>query len=107
MRNPSQIWAATNRRSGVQNALEHFRKHKSEFPEIQNATQYVEKAHEFLNNPPSGCRIKIRLNGEVVIYDPATNTFGIRRPDGTPKTMFKPAPAAHGYPTNQDYFNAQ
>ncbi|SPC10167.1 hypothetical protein CT19431_240047 [Cupriavidus taiwanensis] len=24
-----------------------------------------------------------------------------------PKTMFRPDPAQHGYPTNMDYFNAQ
>jgi filamentous hemagglutinin len=102
-----KIWTTTKRQPGVQNAFEHFRKHRSEFPEIQNATQYVKKAHEFLNNPPSGALIKIRSNGEVVIYDPTTNTFGIRLPDGTPKTMFRPDPAAHGYPTNLDYFNAQ
>jgi filamentous hemagglutinin len=49
----------------------------------------------------------VRPNGEAVVYDPATNTFGVRAADGTPKTLFKPSPAKHHFPTNMDYFNAQ
>jgi hypothetical protein len=50
---------------------------------------------------------KTRANGDVVIYYPPSNVFAVRLPSGAPKTMFRPDPAAHGYPTNLDYFNAQ
>ena len=35
---------------------------------------------------------KQRGNGDILVYDPATNTFGAFLPDGTPKTMFRPTP---------------
>ena len=40
-------------------------------------------------------------------FDPTTDTFGVMDANGAPRTMFKPDPAVHGYPTNLDYFNAQ
>ncbi|HFD9223632.1 TPA: hypothetical protein ACF632_005383 [Salmonella enterica] len=68
----------------------HWDKHKTEFPEYQNSKQYVDAAHNFVTNPPVGTLTKTRKNA-----------------DGVPKTMFRPDPADHGYPTNLDYFNAQ
>jgi len=93
--------------SPVQNAFEHFKKHGNEFPGIQNAKQYVKAAQDFVNHPPSGSLTTVRPNGDVVVYHPATNTFGIKNAAGEPKTMFKPDPTKHGYPSNMDYFNAQ
>jgi filamentous hemagglutinin len=54
-----------------------------------------------------GALVKIRPNGEKVVYDPSTDTIGISKPNGDPKSMFKPDPSRHGLPTNLDYFNAQ
>ena len=31
----------------------------------------------------------------------------VRAADGAPRTLFKPDPSEHGFPTNLDYFNAQ
>jgi filamentous hemagglutinin len=50
---------------------------------------------------------KTRPNGDVVRYNPATDEFGVVKPDGTIRTYYKPDPARHGRPTNLDYFNAQ
>jgi pyocin large subunit-like protein len=100
-------WNPKKGGTGPENAKGHYEKHGGEFPEYPNATQYAKGAKEFLNDPPAGSLSKVRPNGETVIYDPATNTFGVKTAGGVPKTMFRPNPTKHGYPTNKDYFDAQ
>ena len=101
------IWSATKNKTAVQNAFGHWKKHGAEFPEFRNAKEYVEGAQRFVNQPPQGVLSRVRANGDTVLYDQATNTFGVRAADGAPRTMFRPDPAQHGYPTNLEYFNAQ
>jgi hypothetical protein len=84
------LWTKGKPGNSAQNLIEHFRKHRSDFPEIQNALQYRKRTLDFLNNPPPGTQTKIRQNGDILRYDPKTNTFGVMRSDGTPRTMFKP-----------------
>ena len=85
-----KIWSKGKSGDVAQNAFEHFQKHGSEFDDVNNSVQYINKAHEFVNNPPSGALTKTRPNGDVLIYDPQTNTFGVKDVDGAPKTLFKP-----------------
>nr|WP_314499694.1 hypothetical protein [uncultured Chryseobacterium sp.] len=85
------IWTATKKLSSVKNAFGHWSKHKSEFPELLNAKQYVDATRNFLHNTPMGTLIKVRPNGEVLKYDAVTNTFGVMTAAGVPKTMFRPA----------------
>lgn len=59
-------------------------------PFFQNAKQYVEKAKSFLTNPPQGTLIKTNARGDILRYDPSTNTFGVLGQDGAPRTMFRP-----------------
>lgn len=82
------IWAATKNMSAVENALYHFTKHGSDFPEIQNAKQYVEMSTEFFKN--SNLLAKVRGNGEKLYYDAGENIFGVTSKNGVPKTVFKP-----------------
>jgi RHS repeat-associated protein len=104
----SGIWTPGKVKDPAKNADVHWKKHGAEFPEYGSKGEYIEGAREFLNSPPPGALTKTRATtGEVVVYDPVTNTFGIRTADGTPATLFRPDPAKHGYPTNVDYFNAQ
>ena len=84
------IWSSTKKKSAVENAFGHWKKHKSEFPELQNAKQYVEKAADFLRNPPKGTLTKINSRGDTLRYNPASNTFGVLSKDGVPRTMFRP-----------------
>ncbi|WP_239352907.1 hypothetical protein [Snodgrassella communis] len=102
-----KIWTETHRKAPVSNAYGHWDKHKNEFPEFQNSKQYVDATHNFVRNPPEGTLTKIRNNGDTLYYNPSTNIFAIKNADGTPRTMFKPNPANHGYKTNLEYFNAQ
>ena len=94
------------------NAKDHFEKHGTEFG-ATSPTDYVLKAHSFLHDPPAGTLTRTRANGEVVMYNPATNTFGILDINGAPKSFYKPAPVSptntRGYDPNKyssplDYF---
>ena len=91
----SRLWS-----KGVKNAFQHWIKHGKEFPNLQNAKQYVEAAQEFVTNPPPGTLSKLRPNGDTVLYSPSTNTFAVKTADGVPRTMFKPN-------NGMTYFNAQ
>jgi len=74
----------------VKNALGHWNKHGGEFPEYQNAKQYVEGAQDFIDNPPPGTLTQVRPNGDNLLYNPNTNTFASATSNGVPKTMFRP-----------------
>ena len=84
------IWSSKKNKNGVKNALEHWNKHKSEFPELMNSKQYVERAKEFLHNSPRGTLEKTNAKGDTLKYHPATNTFAVMNSSGLPRTMFRP-----------------
>lgn len=84
------IWSATSRTSAKENALRHFLSHHGEFPDVRDIKDYIEKANRFLNDPPSGTLTKKRANGDVLRYDPGSNTFGVMDKNGHPRTLFKP-----------------
>ncbi|MCB1075530.1 MAG: hypothetical protein KDK59_08365 [Simkania sp.] len=84
-----KIWTSTRKKSSIQNAFKHWKKHGAEFPELLNAKQYVEQAHNYLENI-SHLLTKVRPNGDVFIYDIKTNFFVVYTINGVPKTMFKP-----------------
>jgi RHS repeat-associated protein len=100
------LWTATSSKTPAQNALRHYNDHGADFG-ATNALDYKNKAHDFLDNPPPGTLTKVRPNGDVVQYHPASNTFAVASQTGAPRTFFKPDPGVHGYPSNLDYFNAQ
>jgi filamentous hemagglutinin len=101
------FWSSTSSKSSVENAYSHWNKHGSEFPEYKNSLQYVKGAQDFVANPPTGTLAINRSNGDVVLYNPVTDIFAVKSADGTPKTMFVPDPAKHGYKTNLEYFYGQ
>jgi hypothetical protein len=88
------------------NLATHWEKHKLEFPGISSANAYYREATSFVTNPPNGTLIKVS-GTDILLYNPSTNTFAVRTVDGFPRTMFKPSPAEHGYPTNIDFWNAK
>jgi hypothetical protein len=100
------MWTATKSKTAAQNALRHFKDHGADFG-ARSAVEYVNQAKQFLGSPPPGTLTRVRANGDVVRYNPDTNTFGVMDASGAPRTFFKPDPAVHGYPTNLEYFNAQ
>ena len=82
------IWSKTKDLSSAQNALKHWRDHGKQFEGIQNSKQYVENVWKFRDR--TDVLIKVRANGERVLYDHPNNTFGVFTREGVPKTMFKP-----------------
>jgi hypothetical protein len=87
--------------------LDHYSRLGADFG-ATSAAQYEGMADAFLNGPRgTGVLQRVRANGDVARYDPASEAFGIVKPDGTIRTFYKPDPAVHGYPTNLDYFNVQ
>lgn len=88
--NAKQIWTSTKRKTPVHNAFGHWKDHGHEFPELMNSKQYVEQTHSLFAGSKNQLLTKIRPNGEVLLYDVQTNTFGAFTADGVPKTMFKP-----------------
>ncbi len=69
------IWSKTKKFTSVENALNHWKDHGKEFPGIQNSKQYVENAWKFRDR--TDVLIKVRTNGERVLYDHPNNTFGV------------------------------
>ena len=83
----ANIWSPGPPNNSVQNAYNHWQKHKAEFPELNNAKEYVDLARNMINNAPL---TKTKQNGQTLHYAPSSNTFVAALPDGTPKTMFRP-----------------
>ena len=50
--NKVPIWSPGKTGDAVENAFGHFKKHGDEFPEFQNAKQYVEGTKKFFADPP-------------------------------------------------------
>lgn len=87
--------------------LDHFSRHGHDFG-ANAAAAYERQADAFLNGSrAAGVLEKLRSNGDRIRYNPATEEFGIAKPDGTIRTYFKPDPALHGFRTNLDYYHAQ
>jgi RHS repeat-associated protein len=101
------LWSQTKSRTSVENAYEHWKKHRGDYPHIPNSVKFVEFAKNFIASPPKGALVKFRPNGDKVVYDPSTELFAVGQPNGDPRTIFKPDPAKHPYANNLDYFNAQ
>lgn len=80
-----------NGRTPFGNSVRHWNDHGPEFPELNSYNEYIQATQDFLNNPPAGTQSFMRTNGDVMRYDLATNTFGVLRADGQPRTMFRPS----------------
>lgn len=83
------FWSARRSLSSVANVVQHARSHMQEFS-ITDIEAYRIAARDFVSDPPLTAETFTRDNGEVMIYDLKTNTFGVRTFDGAPATMFKP-----------------
>jgi RHS repeat-associated protein len=100
------IWTAKRNETAVENAFAHFKKHGTDFASV-NSVDFVRKAKDFLHHPPPDTLSKVRANGDVIRYNPGTNTFGVMDKAGSPRTFYKPDPALHKQGSNLDYFHAQ
>ncbi len=94
---PPHIWSTGKQSSGAANALSHWTKHRSEFPELSNAKQYVEIAHGYSalarnGKPVKGFRIFKQGGDNMAVFDETTKTWSAFNKEGIPQTMYKPKP---------------
>ena len=82
-------WSGGKSGNALDNAMNHWWKHGKEFG-YKSDYEYVQGAYDFLHNSPKGTLVKQRANGDILKYDPKTNTFGVMDSLGNPRTMFKP-----------------
>lgn len=83
-------WSATKKLTPPENAFGHAVKHRSEFPAYSSDSEYVERAQNSVANPPDNVLTKTRGNGDILLYDPESNTFAVKTGSGVPKIMFRP-----------------
>jgi RHS repeat-associated protein len=87
--------------------MDHFNRHGGDFGHATAASYQAAADRFMMGNRGTGILEKVRPNGDVVRFNPATNEFGVLTKDGVLRTYYKPDPAVHGWPTNLDYFNGQ
>ena len=83
------MWASNRTNGGEENAQKQFERNGQDFA-AASITDYVRKAHAFVDAPPKGALTVSRRNGDVLYYDPKANIFAVSDREGAPRTMFKP-----------------
>ena len=87
------MWSDNRNHTAQENADYHFHRDGPDFG-AASVKDYVAKAHQFLEHPPSDIETINRPNGDKLLYDAKSNTFAVERKDGAPRTMFKPRDGA-------------
>ena len=87
------MWAANRKHTAEENAQYQFAKNGGDFG-AKSESDYVRKAHSFVERPPGSAETLERSNGDKLIYDPGGNVFAVVTKDGAPRTMFKPRDGA-------------
>ena len=83
------MWAANRNHTAEENAQYQFSRNGGDFA-AGSESDYVIKAHAFIDKPPRGAETLDRPNGDRLIYDPKGNVFAVVASSGAPRTMFKP-----------------
>jgi pyocin large subunit-like protein len=83
------LWSPSRRFSAEENAQRAFERNGAAFG-ARDEAQFIRKAHDFVDHPPSGTLTLSRANGDTLYYDPKGNVFAVAGKDGAPRTMFKP-----------------
>lgn len=94
-------WSSSRRGSAEENAQRAFDRNGEAFG-ADNVDDFVRKAHDFAQDPPSGTQRLTRANGDVLLYDPKDNVFAVVSKAGAPRTMFKPEEGAAYWQEQKD-----
>lgn len=86
-------WAPSKTRSAGEAAQVQFEKNGAALG-ATSVDDYVSEARAFIAHPPKGAETLQRPNGDVLIYDAASNRFAVATEDGSPRTLFKPREGA-------------
>lgn len=83
------VWADNRQHTAAENLTYQF-DHWGDTVGAKDARDYARKARAFIDHPPARAERKTRGNGDVMIYDAASNTLAIARRDGAPRLYRKP-----------------
>ena len=76
---------------------DHFNRHASDVGASTEA-EYVEAAQDLLRRARvDGLPMKVDARGNILVFDPTSELFGVYRPDGLARTIFRPTPDALRY----------
>ena len=95
------LWAANRKHTAEENAEYQFSKNGGDFS-ASTETDYVTKAHAFIEKPPRDVETINRANGDKLMYDAGGNTFAVVARTGAPRTMFKPRGGASYWAQQKD-----
>jgi pyocin large subunit-like protein len=95
------MWAANRKHTAEENAEYQFGKNGGDFG-AKSETDYVSKAHAFIEKPPRDLETLDRTNGDKLEYDAKGNTFLVVARNGAPRTMFKPRDGAAYWAQQKD-----
>lgn len=89
---PSVASNATKGWNNTNTLMDHLKRHAKDFG-IKTTEEYVRKASEFWEYAKNNKlpMVEYKKGGNIGVYDPKTNTFGIYTQDGKAKTLYKPA----------------
>ncbi|MGW6762301.1 hypothetical protein ACWF8M_32400, partial [Streptomyces sp. NPDC055008] len=103
------IWSANPKKglSNAQNAFSHWKKHRAEFSELNNAQDYVKLARNYgdialKGKPAAGYRVYRQNGGSVAIFDKSNGAWAAFTKDGIPQTMYKPKPKSASNPNGYE-----
>jgi pyocin large subunit-like protein len=86
-------WAPSKTRSADEAAQRQFERNGAALG-ATSVDDYVAEARAFIAKPPRGAQRITRPNGDVLLYDPASNRFAVATAEGQPRTLFKPREGA-------------
>lgn len=89
MLNGKPEWADNRQHTAQENLAYQFDRWGSGFG-AKDEVDYARKARAFIDRPPKGVETVTRPNGDVILYDRASNTMAIARKDGAPRLFRKP-----------------
>ncbi len=95
------LWAANRKHTAEENAAYQFTKNGLDFG-AGSETDYVTKAHAFIEKPPHDVETIDRSNGDKLMYDAKGNIFVVVAKTGAPRTMFKPHDGATYWAQQKD-----
>ena len=90
------MWAENRRGEAEDNARYQF-EHRGADIGARSVEDYLTRVHAFFDHPPADAETVVRTsNGDRLIYSPGANLFGVRRQDGAPRLLMRPA-SGHAY----------
>ncbi len=94
------LWADNRRGTAEENARYQFQ-HRGVDVGAKSFDDYLTKVHAFFEHPPTDLETATRpSNGDLLVYSPSQNLFGVIRKDGAPRLLMKP-------PTGRAYWEEQ